>query len=211
MNETKNIGSQTFDLDDGVFIPEEVWYDTRLSALDKMIFAEIDSLDDGSGCRATNAYLADFCVCSKATVTRAISKLIELGYVRQVAFDGRTRVLRSIFGVDEDEDAQSEAQPLKAKQIQTSRPSHVYLFECGRKYKIGVSVNVERRMKDLDQRPFPVTLVASSRMIRNAYQIEQSLHEQFDDQRLNGEWFELSDEQVAYITEYLNKLGDREE
>ena len=195
----------------GIWFPAEVWLDTRLTALEKMILMEIDSLDGDGGCWASNDYLADFCVCSKATVTRAISKLIELGYVRQVAFDGRTRVLRSIFGVDEDEDAQSEAQPLKAKQIQTSRPSHVYLFECGRKYKIGVSVNVERRMKDLDQRPFPVTLVASSRMIRNAYQIEQSLHEQFDDQRLNGEWFELSDEQVAYITEYLNKLGDREE
>lgn len=35
----------------GVWIPKEVWLDTRLNALDKVILTEIDSLDNGErGC-----------------------------------------------------------------------------------------------------------------------------------------------------------------
>ena len=46
----------------GVWIPREVWLDSRLSMLDKGILAEIDSLDmSDSGCFASNEHLADFC------------------------------------------------------------------------------------------------------------------------------------------------------
>ena len=80
----------------GVWIPKEIYLDERLTALDKIILVEIDSLDDGkTGCFASNEYLADFCQCSKAKVTSAISKLIECGYLEQIGFDGRRRILRS--------------------------------------------------------------------------------------------------------------------
>lgn len=80
----------------GVFIPAEIWLDERLSALDKMIFAEIDSLDnEQTHCYASNKYLADFCQCSETKISNSISKLIELGYIAVVKFDGRTRVLQS--------------------------------------------------------------------------------------------------------------------
>ena len=46
----------------GVWIPKEVWLDTRLNALDKVILMEIDSLDQGEkGCYASNEHLAEFC------------------------------------------------------------------------------------------------------------------------------------------------------
>lgn len=80
----------------GVWIPKEIYLDERLSALDKIILAEIDSLDDeDKGCYASNQYLADFCQCSERKVTASISKLIEYGYVEAENFDGRHRVLRS--------------------------------------------------------------------------------------------------------------------
>lgn len=80
----------------GIWIPKEVWLDERLSALEKMILAEIDSLDDGeTGCFAGNFYLAEFCQCSEAKITKAIAKLKSLGYIEVVGFDGRKRVLRS--------------------------------------------------------------------------------------------------------------------
>lgn len=80
----------------GVWIPAEVYLDERLSALEKIILVEIDSLspDDGS-CFASNEYLSAFCQCSTRKVSDAITKLISLGYVEQVSFDGRKRVLRS--------------------------------------------------------------------------------------------------------------------
>ena len=77
----------------GIWIPKEIWLDTELNATDKVILAEIDSLDiDDKGCYASNEYLADFCQCSERKVTEAISKLTNKGYVYTADFDGRHRV-----------------------------------------------------------------------------------------------------------------------
>jgi len=80
----------------GVWIPKEVYLDTRLTALEKIILVEIDSLDNGEdGCFASNEYLAEFCQCTKVKVSTAISKLIEFGYLDKAGFDGRRRILKS--------------------------------------------------------------------------------------------------------------------
>ena len=80
----------------GVWITKEVWLDTRLNALDKIILTEIDSLDQGDrGCFASNKYIADFCQCSETKVSKSISLLIKLGYVYVQSFDGRQRELKS--------------------------------------------------------------------------------------------------------------------
>lgn len=67
---------------------------------------------------------------------------------------------------------------------------YVYLFECGGKYKIGVSKNVERRMKELDNRPFKVNLICKvySDM---AYKVEQRIHELMSKFKIEGEWYEF--------------------
>lgn len=80
----------------GVWISKTVWLDDRLNALEKIILAEIDSLDTGErGCWASNKYIADFCQCSESKVSKAISKLINLEYICLKSFDGRQRILKS--------------------------------------------------------------------------------------------------------------------
>lgn len=80
----------------GVWIPKDVWLDDRLNMLEKGILIEIDSLDRSEdGCWAGNEYLANFCQCSPWKVSNAVSKLIQLGYIKMVAFDGRNRKLKS--------------------------------------------------------------------------------------------------------------------
>lgn len=80
----------------GVWIPREVWLDDGLSALEKVILIEIDSLDtEENHCYASNKYLAEFCRCSEIKVSQAIKKFIFLGYIEQISFDGRTRILKS--------------------------------------------------------------------------------------------------------------------
>lgn len=80
----------------GVWIPKEIWLDSRLNALEKVILAEIDSLDKGDeGCWASNQYIAEFCQCSATKVSTAITKLIDLEYLYLQNFDGRTRILKS--------------------------------------------------------------------------------------------------------------------
>lgn len=89
----------------GVWIPKEIWLDKRLNALDKIILAEIDSLDnDESGCFASNKYIAEFCGCSETKVSTAVSKLIELGYLAAAGFDGRQRKLKSCLSNSERQD-----------------------------------------------------------------------------------------------------------
>lgn len=79
----------------GVWIPKEIWLDERLTALDKIILTEIDSLDGEEGCYASNEYLAEFCQCCATKVSTSISLLIKLGYVEVKKFDGRKRFLKS--------------------------------------------------------------------------------------------------------------------
>lgn len=79
----------------GIWFPASVWLDDNLTAIEKFILMEIDSLDGEKGCYASNKYLAEFCQCGESTVSRAITKLRELGYIRIASFDGRTRVLHS--------------------------------------------------------------------------------------------------------------------
>lgn len=79
----------------GIWIPAEVWLDERLTALDKMILAEITSLDTGEGCYASNKYLAEFCGCKEIKVSNSVTKLKEIGYLELVKFDGRQRILKS--------------------------------------------------------------------------------------------------------------------
>lgn len=80
----------------GVWIPKEIWLCKDLSALDRVIYAEIDSLDNENHCTASNEYFAEFCGVGEATVTRSIQKLIDKGYIEKVSFDGRHRVLKVI-------------------------------------------------------------------------------------------------------------------
>ena len=92
----------------GIWIPAEVWLDDRLGALDKMILAEIDSLDNGiDGCWASNDYLARFCQCSPRKVSDSVSNLIKCGYIVVKSFDGRNRVLRSCMAKDASESSKN--------------------------------------------------------------------------------------------------------
>lgn len=79
----------------GVWIPKEIWLNENLSAIDKIIFTEINSLDsEEHGCFASNEYLAKFCQVSSVTVSRSISKLCNLGLLEIKSFDGRHRELK---------------------------------------------------------------------------------------------------------------------
>tara|TARA_R110000787_G_scaffold69790_1_gene155204 strand:+ start:19040 stop:20161 length:1122 start_codon:yes stop_codon:yes gene_type:complete len=78
----------------GIWIPKDVYLNKDLSWLEKIMLVEIESLDNQDGCFASNDYFADFLDVTKTTISSAISKLKNLGFVEQVSFDGRRRVLK---------------------------------------------------------------------------------------------------------------------
>lgn len=90
-NQTKEL-PRTFK---GVWIPRDIWLDNNLTMLDKIILIEIDSLDNDEHCRASNKYFANFCNCTETKVSLAIKKLLNLGFISQISFDGRSRILKS--------------------------------------------------------------------------------------------------------------------
>lgn len=65
----------------GIWIPREIWLSEDLSITEKVLLVEIDSLDNESGCFASNEYFAKFLKISKDRVSRLISGLCKKGYV----------------------------------------------------------------------------------------------------------------------------------
>ena len=59
----------------GIWIPKEIWLSKELTIQEKVMLAEIDSLDNGEGCFATNEYFADFMGLSKDRARKIISSL----------------------------------------------------------------------------------------------------------------------------------------
>jgi hypothetical protein len=79
----------------GVWIPKEIWLNTDLSIIEKVLLVEIDSLDNSErGCFASNEYLASFVQLSEGRVANVISDLKKRKFIIQVFFDGRNRGLR---------------------------------------------------------------------------------------------------------------------
>lgn len=59
----------------------------------KIVLAEIDNLHRARICNAGNNHFAKILGVSPETVSRIISKLKKMGFVNQISFDGRVRVL----------------------------------------------------------------------------------------------------------------------
>jgi hypothetical protein len=83
---------------------------------------------------------------------------------------------------------------------------YVYLLQSPTKsYKIGRSKNPQDRLKTFSVKlPFEVEYIALIET-PDMTGLERQLHERFAEKRVNGEWFELSEEDVQYIQGLSNE------
>jgi hypothetical protein len=66
-----------------IIIPAAIRKDTRLAALDMLIYGEIKALSNGKGyCDATNDYFCKIYNISERTVQRAIRLLVNTGHLK---------------------------------------------------------------------------------------------------------------------------------
>ena len=84
-------------------------------------------------------------------------------------------------------------------------PTQLYLMRSGNGlHKIGISIDPVVRCKSLQTGPVTVELLWAHPM-ENAKQVEKEMHQRFQAKRVNGEWFELGDEDVKYIKELADE------
>lgn len=62
--------------------------------MEKCLLAEINSLDNGTGCYAGNEFLAERFKTTAGNIAKIISELRSKKFIEDVAFDGRTRWIR---------------------------------------------------------------------------------------------------------------------
>ena len=79
----------------GIWIPKEIWLAKDISIIEKCLWAEIDNLDNGKGCFASNDYFSNMFNISKTSISNHISTLKKQKYIKQSFFNGRRRVLNS--------------------------------------------------------------------------------------------------------------------
>jgi hypothetical protein len=73
----------------------------------------------------------------------------------------------------------------------------VYVMECGGYYKIGWSATPRIRHSHIQTaNPMPVRLVG---VIEGSQLVEEEWHQVFRDKRVRGEWFALTEEEVAHV------------
>jgi hypothetical protein len=79
----------------GIWMPKNIYLNNNLNWTEKILLVEIDSLDDGRGCFASNKYFAEFLGVTQRSITAAIAKLKKLKLVEQICFNGKIRTLKS--------------------------------------------------------------------------------------------------------------------
>ncbi len=88
---------------------------------------------------------------------------------------------------------------LNIKKKEFKNYGFVYLLETNGVYKIGKAKDVEVRVKSL-QTGTPTELKLVHKIETNDYsRLEKFLHDSLDYRRVRGEWFELSEKEVAKI------------
>lgn len=81
----------------GIFIPSEILEIESLGPSDIILLSWIDALHckEKGGCYASNKYFSERLHLKENTIKVKISKLVDLGLVERVSFDGRERIIRS--------------------------------------------------------------------------------------------------------------------
>lgn len=83
----------------GIWISREIWLLKELSIQEKILLIEIDSLYNKKydGCFASNEYLSEFIGVKERQLQNMLCKLKTKGYLIQVSFDGKMRILKAII------------------------------------------------------------------------------------------------------------------
>src|SRR6185437_10586970 len=79
----------------GVWISKEIWLSEQLSLMEKVLFVEIQSLDNKRGCFASNRYFAEFFSVSPRQIATYVASLKEKGFITVTIQNQNERTIRA--------------------------------------------------------------------------------------------------------------------
>lgn len=80
----------------GIWIPKDIWLSDQLSAMEKILFVEIHSLDNEDGCYAGNKYFANFFKVSERQIRNYIATLKDKGFISVSIVNLNERVMHAV-------------------------------------------------------------------------------------------------------------------
>ena len=85
----------------GIWIPKELWLDSDLPIIEKVLLVEIQSLEKNKECFASNSYFAEFFNMSKSRISHLICNLQKKKYIEiQLIYKGKQVIKRIIRTTD---------------------------------------------------------------------------------------------------------------
>ena len=89
------------------------------------------------------------------------------------------------------------------------KEGHVYIFNLGygSLYKVGCTYNIAKRLKTL-QASNPKMKCIWSAWVKDMKDVEEKLHKQFANKRLDRELFMLTQEQIIHANNMVNKIKE---
>lgn len=110
-------------LSKGIWIPIEIWKDKNLTWNEKILFLEIDSYTSSDkDCFFSNEYISELLGISVTNASKAISSLIEKGYIIKTKFDGRKRYVKTALSY-------STSLPCREQQPSCARDNNITIKE----------------------------------------------------------------------------------
>ena len=73
--------TETLDNFTGIWIPEEIWFDRRLSVMERFFYAEITGLAGKRGCYANNQHFIKILNVKSSRISQLIKSLSEKKYI----------------------------------------------------------------------------------------------------------------------------------
>ncbi len=105
----------------------------------------------------------------------------------------------------EEEREQKKILEENRKKLKEQEIGYIYLMKSDHGYKIGKSSKLPQRVKQIGiQLPFEHECIYSSK-VKNYHKIEKFFHKHFSSKHINGEWFDLTEEDVVFIKAYTKE------
>lgn len=80
----------------GIWIPKEIWLSDQLSLMEKVLFVEIQSLDNERGCFASNKYFSDFFGIHPRRIAAHVASLKAKGFIHVTIHNLNERVINVV-------------------------------------------------------------------------------------------------------------------